>query len=163
MKTWLMPRLTVCQRSSRQLSRTNLDYSIVQVFVPCPVTECEWTLIFLNLESMIQFDGSKFVVKRPSTKSSKANPQFKPKVPTDIEKGTTPRQQPGVSSNHVIHSTDEDVAPFETPRVLKKTKRTIKPASEIESISDEEKNEIKSVKKGQNKGKNKRVSVVVIL
>ena len=119
----------------------------------------------MNLESMIQFDGSKFVVKRPSTKSSKANPQFKPKVPTDIEKGTTPRQQPGVSSNHVIHSTDEDVAPFETPRVLKKTKKTVEPASEIEGISesDEEKNEVKSVKKGQNKGKNKRVSVVVIL
>ena len=119
---------------------------------------------------MIQFDGSKFVVKKPSTKPSKSNPslQFKPtKVPTDIEsKGTTPRQrdQPGASGSHVIHSTDEDVAPFETPRVLKKTKKTVKPAtgSEIEVISDEEKNEVKSVKKtnlkGQNKGKNKRVS-----
>jgi len=118
------------------------------------------TLIFLNLETMLQFDGSKFIVERPTTTTSKANRQFQPEVPADIgSKGiTTPRQRGRPSGSRVIESTDEDedVAPFETPRVLKKTKTRVEPASEIEAISDMEKNKAKSVKKmkGQNKGKN---------
>lgn len=151
--TWLMPRLSVHQRRSRQLNQTNLNYSVVQV--PCPVTKCEWDIdFFLNLETMVGFDGSRFIVKRP-TKTSKANLQPQPEVPADIESiGTTPRQRGQPSGSRVLYTEEEDeVAPFETPRVLKKAKQRVEPASEI----DEEENKEKLVKMttGQNKGKNK--------
>ena len=141
----------------------NLDHSFVQVS-RCPATECEWDInFFLNLETLVQFDGSRFIVQRP-TKTPKAKPQPQPEVPADIE--STPRQRDSQpSGNRVIIDMDEedsDVAPFETPRVLKKTKKRVEPvASETE---DEEKNKVKSVEKKTTKGQNnKRANTVSCL
>ena len=127
-------------------------------------------MIFLNLETLVQFDGSKFIVGRP-TKTSKANLQPQPEAPADIESmGTTPRQKGQPSGRRVLQvvdTEDEDgVAPFETPKVLKnlKAKKRVEPASlsETEGKSDEE-NKGKLVLKttGKNKGKYKRDNPVV--
>ena len=152
-----MPRLSVHQRRSRQLNQTNLRVSHSVVQVPRPFTKCEWDIDFL--ETLVQFDGSRFIVQWP-TKTSKANLQPQPEVPADIEsKVTTPRQQGRPSGRRVLDTEDEDgVAPFETPRVLKKTKNRVEPASETEGKSDEE-NTVKKTM-GQNKGKNKRENPV---
>lgn len=154
-----MPRLSVRQRRSRQLNQTNLRVSHSVVQVPRPFTKCEWDIDFFNLETLVQFDGSRFIVQRP-TKTPKANLQPQPEVPADIEsKVTTPRQQGRPSGRRVLDTEDEDgVAPFETPRVLKKTKNRVEPASETEGKSDEE-NTVKKTM-GQNKGKNKRENPV---
>lgn len=85
-------------------------------------------IFFLNLETLVQFNGSKLVYQRP-TKTSKANPQPQPEVPADhdIRVDSTPRQQNFQPNRKRVTDTDEDsesnVATFETPRVLlKKTK-----------------------------------------
>jgi hypothetical protein len=117
------------------------------------------------LETLIKFDGSEIITRRP-TNTSKANNQRQVLPDTDSEKEKTPMQGDVQQiQNFVIdadHDEDEDEdndnEPFETPIALRKTKeQALKPVSDIEETSETEEVEREWVGTDKQKNKNRAV------